>query len=415
MATCNVLIEAISAGGALRPGVTVGFFGSVPTGVGLQVIDNSIVTVITDEGGEATAALEQGALVRVIAPALGIDGLTLLIPMASDANFWTLVAAAIADPPTPANPFALEADLLAEVTRAEGAEADIAGDLTAETNAREAADTILQGNIDAEVARATGAESGLGTAIAARQPLSQKGVANGYAGLDGGGKVPTAQLPSLAAPSSATPQAVATAGAVGSGVPYSREDHVHALTETIVRQVLATLTAAASFNGQQVSLGGLDLAGLTGVQPYQWPPNPAFHGVRVNTVNGSFAIIGAGDGTAYFWDPVNNAGGTANSDNFANQGRTFTVDPGGNVLVSTLKLGGSGAVAISESPAGVLQATAGDLSTPVTMRFGSITITDAAPTHGAPGIEGEVRLDGSHIFRYTGGAWFEAPLTFTAV
>lgn len=414
MAICAVSGTVQNADGSPAVGVAIAFFGRVPVGVGTVTLDDALVTEITDAGGAFTANLVQGAVVRVRCATLGLDELPLLVPTASTGNLQTMIAQATVDP-DPMTPFALESDLLAEVARAEGVETDIAGDLTAETNAREAADTILQGNIDAEVARATGAESGLGTAIAARQPLSQKGVANGYAGLDGGGKVPTAQLPSLAAPSSATPQAVATAGAVGSGAPYSREDHVHALTEAIVRQVLATLTAAASFNGQQVSLGGLDLAGLTGVQPYQWQPNPAFHGIQITSVQGTVALFGAGNGTLYLWNPIDNVGGTYSADNFASGNRAFTVDPAGNVLASTLKLGGTGAVAISESPAGVMQATAGDLSTPVTMRFGSITITDAAPTHGAPGIEGEVRLDGNHIFRYTGGAWFEAPLTFTAV
>jgi hypothetical protein len=38
--------------------------------------------------------------------------------------------------------------------------------------------------------------SGLVSALAARQTIAQKGAVDGYAGLDGTGKVPMAQLPS---------------------------------------------------------------------------------------------------------------------------------------------------------------------------------------------------------------------------
>jgi len=55
---------------------------------------------------------------------------------------------------------------------------------------------------------------------------TEKGASNGVAELDSGGKVPTAQLPAIPAPSDAAPQALSTAAA-GSSADYSRADHVH--------------------------------------------------------------------------------------------------------------------------------------------------------------------------------------------
>lgn len=66
--------------------------------------------------------------------------------------------------------------------------AENANDIADEAIARNTADSILQNNIDAEAAARIAADALL-------QPLSQKAQPNGYASLDGGGKIPATQLP----------------------------------------------------------------------------------------------------------------------------------------------------------------------------------------------------------------------------
>lgn len=70
--------------------------------------------------------------------------------------------------------------------------------------------------------------------LATKQSLADKGLANGYAGLDADGKVPAANLPAITSGGSvgvsdAIPQAPAATGAAGSASLASRADHVHPL------------------------------------------------------------------------------------------------------------------------------------------------------------------------------------------
>lgn len=459
MALCTVTGTILDEGGQpLAPGAVVSVWASVPQAIpNTAVMADSPKSFTADINGVVTFAAQRGTVARIRCTEAGLDQLPIGIPDTSTADLATLVASSITTPPSPLQPFALESDLLAEVARAEGAEGDIVDDLTAETNAREAADTVLadaittettnratavtneatarasadttlQSNISSEATTRSNADTSLGTAIT--NEVTRAEAAEAALALILSWLHVTADKTIEISPPASTFSFLNT---IVRAYQFNLNGHILMGSDSAdsasfsdpsdgtkslqidISTARKTVLRDVDGNMSQVGLGGLDLNSLTGFQPYQWGPNPAFHGIRVNTPNGSFAIIGAGDGTAYFWDPVNNTSGTANSDNFANQARTFLVDPSGNALVSTLKLGGSGAVAISESPAGVIQATAGDLSTPVTMRFKSITATATAPVTATPGIEGEIRLDGSHIFRYTGGAWFEAPLTFTPV
>lgn len=75
-------------------------------------------------------------------------------------------------------------------------------ELTAETDARTAADEALQDNIDAEATARATADTNEANARAAADalliPLTQKGAANGVATLGADGKLPSAQVPSLA-------------------------------------------------------------------------------------------------------------------------------------------------------------------------------------------------------------------------
>lgn len=71
------------------------------------------------------------------------------------------------------------------------------------------------------------------TALALKQDSSARGIANGYAPLDGSGKVPAANLPAVSAGtgvtlSDAAPAALAVTAAPGVAVTASRSDHVHA-------------------------------------------------------------------------------------------------------------------------------------------------------------------------------------------
>ncbi len=87
------------------------------------------------------------------------------------------------------------------------ADTTIRNDLSAEITARTAADAVLQAAIDAETTSRTAADAtltdNLSTETSARiaadalkEDKANKGVANGYASLDGSGKVPSTQLPS---------------------------------------------------------------------------------------------------------------------------------------------------------------------------------------------------------------------------
>lgn len=120
-------------------------------------------------------------------------------------------------------------------------------------------------------------------------------------------------------------------------------------------------------------LVGTDNAGniLSTVQPYAWSTNPAaFQGIRIDghTSGLGVALFAVDNGVLYAWDPVNGASGGFRSDNFSNGAGSFSVDISGNTKVSTMKLGGSGSIAISESPANVLQVTLADLSTLIPIR-----------------------------------------------
>lgn len=71
-----------------------------------------------------------------------------------------------------------------------------------------------QGNTLLEdVGRLRTALDGIDTAVAGKENTSSKGAANGYAGLDGGGKVPAAQLPSVPSLLGFTPEDAANKGA----------------------------------------------------------------------------------------------------------------------------------------------------------------------------------------------------------
>lgn len=69
------------------------------------------------------------------------------------------------------------------------ADTTIRNDLSAEITARTAADTTLTDNLSTETSARIAAD-------ALKENTANKGVANGYASLDGSGKVPSAQLPS---------------------------------------------------------------------------------------------------------------------------------------------------------------------------------------------------------------------------
>lgn len=396
MATCNVLIEAISAGGALRAGVAVGFFGSVPTGVGTQVIDNSLVSVTTDVNGAATAVLEQGALVRVTAPALGVDGLTLLIPLASSANFWMLVAAAIAEPPTPASPFALEADLLAEVTRAEGAETDIALDLTDETNAREVADTLLQTHIDNEVTRAQTAEGILSGDIGAETTARETAITNeSMARVTG---------------DSTNASAIAAEATTRGNADTALQANITSETTRAEAEEAALAAAIAGFASlvttAEVALG----EGVT-LRLFDYPPVPSFKGIRIDAPSGAYALIAIGS-SIYAYDPVGGTGARFVSDNgFGLNSGGFTVDSAGNLKAATATIAG---VAVSESPANVMQLTLPDLSTLVPVRLRGFATVTAPSSSSDAGIEGETRFVGAFAYHYASGAWGRAAITYSA-
>lgn len=101
-----------------------------------------------------------------------------------------------------------QSTLLSNETAARvAADTTIRNDLNAETTSRNAADAVLQAAIDAETTSRTAADAtltaNLSTETSARiaadalkEDKANKGVANGYASLDGSGKVPSIQLPS---------------------------------------------------------------------------------------------------------------------------------------------------------------------------------------------------------------------------
>jgi hypothetical protein len=154
------------------------------------------------------------------------------------------------------------------------------------------------------------------------------------------------------------------------------------------------------------------------IEGYDWSANPAvYQGVRIDgAASGlSVALFAVANGILYAWDPIGGTGGGFRSDNFSNGTGTFSVDVSGNGKLSTLKFGGSAAIAISESPANVMQATLADLSTLIPVRMRGAALQGAAPAHGDPGVEGEIRFDSTHVYRYTSSAWYSAPLIFTAV
>jgi hypothetical protein len=80
--------------------------------------------------------------------------------------------------------------------------------------------------------------------IASRQPLSQKGQANGYASLDGNGKVPVAQIPIIAATGvSFTPSGGVQAGNVQSAIQELDTKKVAKSGDTMTGSLLVGLTS----------------------------------------------------------------------------------------------------------------------------------------------------------------------------
>ena len=165
MATCAVSGVAKSAAGALRPGVVISFYARVPIGVSGASLDDSLITVTTGDDGSFTQPLERDSLVRIVSTALGYDGLVIQVPDADTADFQTLVAEALAQPPTPANPYALEGDLLAEVARAEAAESALDAEIVAETGRAQGVEGELASAITDETTRAKAAEEALQTLL----------------------------------------------------------------------------------------------------------------------------------------------------------------------------------------------------------------------------------------------------------
>lgn len=76
-------------------------------------------------------------------------------------------------------------------------------------------------------------QSDFSTALAQKQDFSARGVANGYAPLDGSGKVPSVNLPAASGSgvslSDGTPAALALTATAGTSNTASRSDHTHAI------------------------------------------------------------------------------------------------------------------------------------------------------------------------------------------
>lgn len=104
-------------------------------------------------------------------------------------------------------------------------------------------------------------------ALLTKQDTSAKGLANGYATLDGTGKVPAAQLPALgeASLSNNDPLPLGTA-APGTSGTTSRSDHVHAMpTVAQIGAAAAVHTHAISgVTGLQIALDAKELASNRG-------------------------------------------------------------------------------------------------------------------------------------------------------
>ncbi len=115
-------------------------------------------------------------------------------------------------------------------------------------------------------------ESAVNTALTLKQDVSARGVANGYAPLDGTGKVPTANLPTVSggtpvALSDASPAALAASASPGTATTASRSDHVHArstATEIGAAPIVHTHSVAA-ITGLQAALDAAEKLTSKGV------------------------------------------------------------------------------------------------------------------------------------------------------
>lgn len=104
-------------------------------------------------------------------------------------------------------------------------------------------------------------ESAVTAALALKQDSSARGVANGYAPLDGTGKVPSANLPTASAAtpvnlSDVAPAALSVSASPGTATTASRSDHVHArptAAETGAAPIVHTHSVSA-ITGLQAAL-----------------------------------------------------------------------------------------------------------------------------------------------------------------
>ena len=120
--------------------------------------------------------------------------------------------------------------------------------------------TDLAGKASATHTHAQSDVTGLVTALAAKEATANKGVANGYAGLDAGTKVPTAQIPDL----SATYAAVGSSTFIGTTAHAlnraSGAETIAGLTLTTPNVGAATGTSLAVTGAVTSSGGGIGYA-----------------------------------------------------------------------------------------------------------------------------------------------------------
>ncbi len=170
-----------------------------------------------------------------------------------------------------------------EITARIAADTTLRNDLNAEITARTAATSSLQTALDAEITTRTSADATLTAnlstettariaADALKEDKANKGVADGYASLDGSGKVPSAQLPSYVDDIVEYANLAAFPGTGETGKIYVALDSNKIYRWSGSAYVEVSSGGVSSVNGQSgaVSLSANDVGVFIGtnVQPY---------------------------------------------------------------------------------------------------------------------------------------------------